>query len=1197
MLIHIFNSVAAELGSFGSSTGADAIDFVDCLLDSTYLASWGMSSNVVLKSFSAMETFQIDINNQRWPTGVTEPRTLDPETGTYKHWYGSNEPWDTKARDFRKALAYLANKGKWINEILKGYGHRLDTVVPIGALAGWTDYADLRSKGYLYDYNPLTAASVLDAAGFTQGTTANPYYDPGTLGSAQKLRTDPRYGGDLESLVFYIRMDDVLRRDMGRDLTAELRKAGIQVNAVETDKSVCYSQVMVLYDYHLYTGSYTNLDADIANSLYNLFHSSKYWGGTPTSHYDGTGYSNNHIGFVDATHDTWLEQCKNGGSFSEVKAGCLKAQEREAELVHSIPAYDRMGAKAVKAGWTGVINQAGWGFDNRWSFLNGINTVDTPLNPADGEIDYGFRSFLEDPNPVASEWPQDRQLINSIYDSMLGRNPYDLSMEYGFMAESWNYNSAEKYALFTLRSELTFHNGDPVTPEDVKFSIEFNKACGPGVSSTYGNMELIDHVNTATDEVGLGPRDVKVYFNSASYWALHWAGFQYILNHNVWMEANADLGWGYYRGLTDFNLFTNRFWVRNYLPWEVDSDGDGYSDYKEDGSGPFVFGDWAPRPGPITAATSVALTAFNNYAIPQSAISAFLGWAYHMCGDVNNDGRINNADGNDITRALGTDSSMLPWGNGWNQYNPDADIYTGTWDMVNHQPLVIGDGHINFLDIGMWGLYVGGELYHSSVLDVKASKSMITKGESITISVTVTGEIPESFDVTTYYGRTPEVPPDWFGFWCAGDVNRDGYINEADQDLITAALNSIHGDANWNPDADLDQDDLVSNMDLDICVSNNGLDIWTLYGQVIIGRQTVPFLQGIGKLTFTWDTEGVPTGEYTVRAYAVPSSEDQNKDDNNYGDGIVKVTNLIAVYPEITVGPPPRIDETFDLNITVAGVTDLYTWQAGLTFNPSVLEAVSVAEGEFLKGSGVPTLWTPGSIDNTLGIIHYSACSVTGANPGVDGSGQLMSITFRVKNAGDSTLHITDVLLLDSSLTSIEPVDTIDGYVKIFEEDIAVLSVVTSASEAYPSWTVPMNVTVIVENQGTKAETFDVTAYANTITIETKHVTLDPSTNTTLVFNWNLASAPESTYTIKAEASVLYGEIDTADNIIVNGTVRIKHPGDANGDDTLNAHDLGILANAWLTQAGDAHYDARADFNGDRMINTIDHEILKANWP
>jgi multiple sugar transport system substrate-binding protein len=468
-----------------------------------------------------------------------------------------------------------------------------------------------------------------------------------------------------------------------------------------------------------------------------------------------------------------------------------------------------------------------------------------------------------------------------------------------------------------------------------------------------------------------------------------------------------------------------------------------------------------------------------------------------------------------------------------------------------------------------------------------------------------------------------------------GDINLDGFVDIQDIPLLITDMDATPSSPNWNRGrSDINDDGVVNRLDLmigfggsadiavtnvepyktvvgqgystdiDVTVENEGdftetFDVTAYYDGNAIGTQTVNNLPSGNSvtLTFTWDTTGVAKGSYTISAHATPVLGETHTADNTFTDGTVTVTQSVAVQPKIIIGPPPKIGEIFTVNITVVNVTDLYTWQAGMTFNPSVLKALSIAEGEFLKRAGVTTLWTPGSIDNTNGIIHYSACSITGSTPGVNGSGQLMSITFKVKNNGNSALNLTDVLLLNSSLMPIEPVYIVDGYVEIHLQDVAILSVTTSATEAYPTWNVPLNITVVVENQGTKTETFYVIAYANETAIETKTVTLDAGASKTLVFNWNLTGVDEGNYTISAEASVLYGEIDTADNTLTDGTVKIKHPGDANDDGVVNAYDLGMLAKAWGTKVGDPLYDPRVDFNGDGKIDEKDHDILKANWP
>lgn len=128
--------------------------------------------------------------------------------------------------------------------------------------------------------------------------------------------------------------------------------------------------------------------------------------------------------------------------------------------------------------------------------------------------------------------------------------------------------------------------------------------------------------------------------------------------------------------------------------------------------------------------------------------------------------------------------------------------------------------------------------------------------------------------------------------------------------------------------------------------------------------------------------------------------------------------------PTVSVSPKDimrqvDIGQTFTVNITITNASDLYVWQAGMTFNATILEAISFAEGSFLKESG-NTLWTPGTIDNTVGIIYYHASALAGNVTGASGNGTLGTITFKVKDYGNSTLQLTEVILLDSQLKSID---------------------------------------------------------------------------------------------------------------------------------------------------------------------------------
>jgi len=105
--------------------------------------------------------------------------------------------------------------------------------------------------------------------------------------------------------------------------------------------------------------------------------------------------------------------------------------------------------------------------------------------------------------------------------------------------------------------------------------------------------------------------------------------------------------------------------------------------------------------------------------------------------------------------------------------------------------------------------------------------------------------------------------------------------------------------------------------------------------------------------------------------------------------------------------------------------------------------------------------------------------------------------------------------------------------------NVAVVSVVPSATTVVTGQIV--NISVVVKNEGSATETFEVSAYYNSILIGTQSVVSLPSNaQRNLIFAWNTSGLPDGTYTISAVASVLPGEININDNTYINGTVTVR---------------------------------------------------------
>ena len=112
---------------------------------------------------------------------------------------------------------------------------------------------------------------------------------------------------------------------------------------------------------------------------------------------------------------------------------------------------------------------------------------------------------------------------------------------------------------------------------------------------------------------------------------------------------------------------------------------------------------------------------------------------------------------------------------------------------------------------------------------------------------------------------------------------------------------------------------------------------------------------------------------------------------------------------EYTLSDPTiYVGDTFTLDLRARNVSDLAGWQFDIAFDPAVLEAVAVNEGDFLKTEGGSTFFQKGTIDNRSGkITRLSSALLSGG--GVTGTGTLLSIQFSAKADGETQLTLQNV--------------------------------------------------------------------------------------------------------------------------------------------------------------------------------------------
>jgi hypothetical protein len=244
----------------------------------------------------------------------------------------------------------------------------------------------------------------------------------------------------------------------------------------------------------------------------------------------------------------------------------------------------------------------------------------------------------------------------------------------------------------------------------------------------------------------------------------------------------------------------------------------------------------------------------------------------------------------------------------------------------------------------------------------------------------------------------------------------------------------------------------------------------------------------------------------------------------------------MAVTPKFSSKP---VGEFFSVNLTASDVSELFLWQFNMSFNPAVLQAVSVVEGPFLKQAGNTMRPDEPLINNSTGLVLAGWALFPYPEHGASGDGVLATVTFKVIAEGQSQLQFIEKTRLrtwDANEGVQVNIDTVFvsgsfGYPPEIAavHDVAVENLATSSRYAVPGDKVTLNVTVT--NMGNIAESFDVSLTCNSSLVDEQSVTeLAPEVSQNLVFTWDTKDVAIGDYLLAAAASSVSGETRIADN-------------------------------------------------------------------
>jgi hypothetical protein len=441
----------------------------------------------------------------------------------------------TSYTEFRQALAFLVDKDLVVDTYCGGFAVRIDQPIAPPASA-WMN-ASYTGTNYPYEYDPAAASALLDANGWTEGTTSNPYYDAAFPGSTEYIRTYPTghetAGADVDPVITYVRTDDARRFQAGRHLYGNMRKIGIPVDAREGPSSFTYDPVMGLMDYHIYTGGWSL--GRFPTSPYFFFHTDYYI--SYGSNYV-TGFQNDNATPAHPALDPLLYNIYYADTFAQALTNCQLAMGLFTELCVNIPLFGARSFWAYSTSLLGAVNEDSYSFENDYFFMN--------VYKADGSpIKWGVITPPNGLNNMYSSWVYDYQCLDRV--SLYGGfdlPPYNIAADQpgwvlDWFADTWDDGGeikAKNFKEFRKDAYFIDSGGNQLENVDADAYLFANYVqYAAGIDGwSWSTVQDLHHFEKVNDY------RVDIYFDARSYW-LYTSASPNMWTPSVWKNQSLGL--------------------------------------------------------------------------------------------------------------------------------------------------------------------------------------------------------------------------------------------------------------------------------------------------------------------------------------------------------------------------------------------------------------------------------------------------------------------------------------------------------------------------------------------------------------------------------------------------------------------------------------------------------------------------------
>jgi hypothetical protein len=282
--------------------------------------------------------------------------------------------------------------------------------------------------------------------------------------------------------------------------------------------------------------------------------------------------------------------------------------------------------------------------------------------------------------------------------------------------------------------------------------------------------------------------------------------------------------------------------------------------------------------------------------------------------------------------------------------------------------------------------------------------------------------------------------------------------------------------------------------------------------------------------------------------------------------------------------------ESFTVGVGVENILDLYAYGFEMNYDANVLEFVSASESDFLKNDGTTTSFNTALENGNQGKLIIGNARLLSPPVGINGSGDLVNITFKAIGASGTS---ADISFGASSFLADRSADIAASFAPLH---IAIGQVSNT-----------MPVTNLQANEGLNPYSFELKWNAPTSGAE-KYIikrqlpngnfvglgettTLAFTDNDSVVNGGKIITGIEYNYQV---ISVKNGEFSSATTVTAIETRGLVGDNDRSG--RVDGRDLVKLAKSYGSAIGDSGYDAIVDTTFDGLIDGSDLIDIGANF-